>query len=114
MAPEIEVATTERIAGSVAYEMPFGYRLPYCLRMTWDRPDGAGINMFHYPVGPLMPSGSIQFDFQLRSPDESPIPPGLVLAFFALNTVPEPPSFPHQVSRTQALSDTRAVLVELR
>ncbi len=118
--PNIEVATIERIAGSVDYEMlstpmhPYNPTPPYCLRMTWDRPDGAGINMFHYPVAPLHRVGRIPFDFQLRSPNELPVPPGLVLMFFALNGVPEKSSSSNPHSKVRALSDTHAMLVELR
>lgn len=114
---EVNVATTERIAGTIMYDMPYNHMLPYCLRMTWDRPDGPGINVFHTPAPPrefLSRAGTIPFDFQLRMPDTPPVPPGLVLVFFALNTTPLTSAPSGIGAPRRALSDTCARLIELR
>lgn len=112
--PEITVATTERIAGSVAYEMPYNHMLDYSLRMTWDRPDGRSASNYHYPDTPLMPVGVIPFDFQLNLVPAPPVGPGLVLAFFALTCELENRSPSNPNPKMRALSDTEAVLLELR
>ncbi len=112
--PEITAATTDRIAGSVAYEMPHNHMLDYSLRMTWDRPDGRSATNYHYPDTPLMPVGVIPFDFQLNLVPAPHVGSGLVLAFFALNCELERRSPSNPNPKMRALSDTQAILLELK
>lgn len=112
--PQVTVATPERIAGTVAYEMPFNHMLDYCLQMTWDRPDGASAANYHYPTRPLLPTGIVEFDFSLNFPKAPPVRPGVVVAFFTLYC-PSNSHFPLNLdSNVRPLSDTHAVLLELK
>lgn len=108
--PLLAIATRERISGIVAYEMPCNHMLPYCLRMTWDRPDGRTCDMYQHVDSPLMPFGAIRFEFSLKLPDYGPISRTLSPLFFCLQSVPDG----RNPSLGRALSDTRAVLVDLQ
>lgn len=107
--PLVAIATCQWIAGLVGYEMPYNHMLPYCLRMTWDREDGRTCDMYQLPESQLMPFGAIPFEFSLKFPDYTPVTRTLSPLFFSLHSVPDG----RNPSLGDALSDTRAVLVEL-